>query len=657
MSAKEKQRTMQFTMPHWSRHVVRLGLALSVLLTMAALLWLPSAQAASVGGRQNVSNDDALSALARVAQDPDGNVHVIWDSQEGNRRIIRYAKGTWNGSSYDFGSTYELDNVSGYQYATPNIAVAPTGQVLAAWSDGAVQVKSWDSHASQPSGNVSKIGNNDGSRQVSIAADSSGSFHIVWNGNFKVQYCQWNGSGCQNRDSWSSGGSNRPDVAVDNNNAIHVIWDRGQGMNYRARAANSGWGSIQDLGSGNYGTIAADGQGNVYLAWSNGFNIKYCRRTLNSGCNDQRTFSEGSDFAPSLGATGDGNVLLVWRETEGKKLWFNTFEGGNWGTDKQIATGPTDPDVSARSYSNRLGVVWSLDWEIQLVTVGVGNQPPPPTPTPPPPPAPPTGTFDFANTSFQNLWTRTDSLVQQKAANYSWIWGPAPFTQGISEYYVQSPGQARLVQYFDKSRMEINQPDAPQGPWYITNGRLTDEMITGMMQTGDAQYEQRAPAAIPIAGDIQNTFPLYSDLKAVYQRQRTSDRANELIYRAPDGSVKIDAFPQANDDPSMLVAQRVNGIGIPTIFWDFMNRSGQVNENGAVTTANPLIDWRFVVGEPLTEAYWTFIKVGGVDRGVLVQAFERRVLTYTPSNPPDFMVEMGNIGRHYFQWRYGVLPN
>jgi hypothetical protein len=37
---------------------------------------------------------------------------------------------------------------------------------------------------------------------------------------------------------------------------------------------------------------------------------------------------------------------------------------------------------------------------------------------------------------------------------------------------------------------------------------------------------------------------------------------------------------------------------------------------------------------------------------VMVQVFERRVLTYTADNPPAFQVEMGNIGQHYYQWRY-----
>jgi hypothetical protein len=39
---------------------------------------------------------------------------------------------------------------------------------------------------------------------------------------------------------------------------------------------------------------------------------------------------------------------------------------------------------------------------------------------------------------------------------------------------------------------------------------------------------------------------------------------------------------------------------------------------------------------------------------VLVQLFERRILTYNPANPPAFQVEMGNVGRHYVAWRYGA---
>ena len=50
------------------------------------------------------------------------------------------------------------------------------------------------------------------------------------------------------------------------------------------------------------------------------------------------------------------------------------------------------------------------------------------------------------------------------------------------------------------------------------------------------------------------------------------------------------------------------------------------------------------------------MRVGGVQKQVFVQAFERRVLTYTPGNPPGFAVEAGNVGLQYLRWRYGDAP-
>ena len=64
------------------------------------------------------------------------------------------------------------------------------------------------------------------------------------------------------------------------------------------------------------------------------------------------------------------------------------------------------------------------------------------------------------------------------------------------------------------------------------------------------------------------------------------------------------------------------------------------------------------MGYPVGEAYWSKALVGGVEKDVLIQAFKRRVLTYTPSNPAAFQVEMGNVGLHYLAWRYppGLTP-
>src|SRR5947209_1229390 len=72
------------------------------------------------------------------------------------------------------------------------------------------------------------------------------------------------------------------------------------------------------------------------------------------------------------------------------------------------------------------------------------------------------------------------------------------------------------------------------------------------------------------------------------------------------------------------------------VFADYRNRAGLL-----------------VIGYAISEPFRANVKVGGQQRTVLVQVFERRVLTYTGSNPDAFKVEMGNIGQHYYQWRYG----
>ena len=77
---------------------------------------------------------------------------------------------------------------------------------------------------------------------------------------------------------------------------------------------------------------------------------------------------------------------------------------------------------------------------------------------------------------------------------------------------------------------------------------------------------------------------------------------------------------------------------IPKAFLDFRNSPGL----GGIQA----------IGLAITEPVWANVKVNGKIVPVLVQAFERRVLTYTPDNPALFRVEYGNIGRAYNTWRY-----
>jgi hypothetical protein len=60
----------------------------------------------------------------------------------------------------------------------------------------------------------------------------------------------------------------------------------------------------------------------------------------------------------------------------------------------------------------------------------------------------------------------------------SYYWGPHQISAPI---YEQFDGGTRLVQYFDKSRMELNNPCTGNrlDPFFVTNGLLTVELVSG----------------------------------------------------------------------------------------------------------------------------------------------------------------------------------
>src|SRR5207247_841685 len=81
----------------------------------------------------------------------------------------------------------------------------------------------------------------------------------------------------------------------------------------------------------------------------------------------------------------------------------------------------------------------------------------------------------FADSAFERVWMRNDQPVASRAVARTWTWGPAPLMAGLEPYAEAQDGSGmRLVQYFDKSRMEINNPrSSPDNKWFVTNGLLT----------------------------------------------------------------------------------------------------------------------------------------------------------------------------------------
>lgn len=258
----------------------------------------------------------------------------------------------------------------------------------------------------------------------------------------------------------------------------------------------------------------------------------------------------------------------------------------------------------------------------------------------------------IGNEAFQRVWGRQDRAVAEQVSGRSWTWGPAPNTEVLRETFIEGAEGKRAVQYFDKSRMEINDPTAdPSSQWYVTNGLLPVELITGRMQLGYHDIEYRGPAKISAIGD-PDQFPTYADLLPVYHAPGTSVPNTGDVGRPATGFLNpggaVTGFNDFASDPATVL----NSQGVARAFVDFMNQQGLVSEGGRYVQGK-VYDPLFVFGLPVTGAYWVKAKVGGKEVPILFQVFERRVLTYNPANPPAFRVEMGNVGQHYYQWRYG----
>lgn len=241
----------------------------------------------------------------------------------------------------------------------------------------------------------------------------------------------------------------------------------------------------------------------------------------------------------------------------------------------------------------------------------------------------------FADPSFQRYYARTGPTVR------TLLWGGPPLLS-IVEPYVGAPGNRRLVQYFDRGRMELNQATGE-----VTQGLLVRELATGLVQVGDDAFTQDAPAAIPImatsANGGEDAGPTYADF-GLHTLERAEDRTRAVpsgitAWLLPGGEIVASPAPAAVA-PALYVEQ--TGHNLPDVFAAWL----------ASDPFSPL-SWHEALGYPISEPYW--VQAGGAAR--LVQLFERRVIVYTPSAPEGERFTLTNVGRHYYRWRYGDDPS
>jgi hypothetical protein len=235
----------------------------------------------------------------------------------------------------------------------------------------------------------------------------------------------------------------------------------------------------------------------------------------------------------------------------------------------------------------------------------------------------------YADPQFKTQWEQGEAITPN-------FWGPlANAKDGQQEPYKEAQGGARTVQYFDKGRMELTNGK-------VTNGLLATELIKGQVQVGDATFTPQAPPAIPIAGDPDGGGPTYATLatRAVSLLAASTTKVGTGVAAILSGSGDVTmGAVMATPEMTLSAFDDVTAHNVPAAFAEYRTTAGLLT-----------------IGFGISEPFLASVKVAGQQTAVMVQVFERRVLTYTASNPDAFKVEMGNIGQHYERWRYAAAP-
>jgi hypothetical protein len=166
------------------------------------------------------------------------------------------------------------------------------------------------------------------------------------------------------------------------------------------------------------------------------------------------------------------------------------------------------------------------------------------------------------------------------------------------------------AQYFEKGRIEDHRAETSNPAWAFLYGRLVPEMM------------DRAPNRA-----VSSTDKTYADLRAL------NDPSTR--WAVPNGYRQ--GVPMMTREgvfvPFDAQLRPVPGYKVPDFFWRYINRT-DLFPGG----------WLHDVGLPMSEAFPATVVKNGETREIIMQAFERTVLSYDSENPPAWQIERGNIG-------------
>jgi len=331
----------------------KLFLFLFILFTI--LIFQISAQTWSTPTRLTWSSLDAQEPC--IITDPAGVTHVFWNYDDPTNKELLYKRSTDGGTTWS--GIIQLTWNSGNSYA-PTAAADPANGIHVVWRDGTpgnheiFYKRSPDSgvtwHA--PSRLTWSTGD---TTDPAVAADSGTGIHVVYSdyksGNRDIYYKRSTDSGSTwsaiTRLCWSFSNSDKPSIAVDSGGGIHVVWEDYSAMNYeiyykRSTDGGTTWSTLTRLtwntGESQAPVICADSGSGIHVVWYDNtpgnYEIFYKRSTDYgaswSGTN-RYTWNTGWSNYSVIAAGPSGGIHILWSDDTPSNIelyYRNSTDGG-----------------------------------------------------------------------------------------------------------------------------------------------------------------------------------------------------------------------------------------------------------------------------------------------------------------------------------------
>jgi hypothetical protein len=324
---------------------------------------------------------------------PSGSVHVVWDDDTTGVSQIYYKKSTDGGATWAASQRLTWSSTGSQSGA---IAVDSTGRLHVIWVE---LLGPWPYNEeiyyrmSTDAGNTWTSSRrltwtSDDSSRPEMASYSSAGVHVVWQdystGDWDIYYKKSTDGGdtwtSSKRLTWSSAGTWNPSIAMDSSGNPHVVWDDttpGNGEIYYKNSPDGGaaWTSSQRLtwnsGTSAFPAIAVDPSDNLHVVWFDNtpgnFEIYYRMRPYKGApwkASQRLTWNSGTSSGPRVAADSFGHLHVVWSDnTPGNEeiYWKTSADGGaSWSVVQRLTSNSGDsesPRIVVDS-SDNLHVIW-----------------------------------------------------------------------------------------------------------------------------------------------------------------------------------------------------------------------------------------------------------------------------------------------------------